>query len=154
MPANQSSLTSNTRYFWLFTYDVRKNENERLLKQLTTLNNEKTQYSNTLHTKSKHLEKQFATARRLGIRRMDRTLKVGLRIAVQRWKKFVADEQEREYDQLCAEAADKIEQLQKEIQAEERENLDIEEQNEELRMICLEGTKTAKVYNDIDFFVI
>ena len=85
---------------------------------------------------------------------MDRTLKVGLRIAVQRWKKFVADEQEREYDQLCAEAADKIEQLQKEIQAEERENLDIEEQNEELRMICLEGTKTAKVYNDIDFFVI
>lgn len=66
-------------------------------------------------------------------------------MALNKWKRFVEDHQDLESDYLCAEAADEIEKLTFDAYHLQEDIITIEEQNNELRDVCLEGTKTAKV---------
>jgi len=83
--------------------------------------------------------------KKMALRTLRRTFNKTMEGYMERWKGFVAKCQEKDFERLMKGANKKIVELENTILAKRDQNRMLEQENKNIRDVCFEGTKTAKV---------
>ena len=91
------------------------------------------------------LSNQNLKIQKIALLTFSKYIKYSLKLSWSSWAKFVKQQHKKDFHKIYDQASDKILELRTKIQEKTEKISSINEDNEKLKLICLEGAQTAKV---------